>query len=150
MQTTPDSRAQNTGDLVPATVRQLLAKGEEIETRYEMKRSEVYATATRLIILRDSQTTSHDYQKIAGVRDIARSNVWLILCGVGLFALGGTSAVFPVAGGALILLGILTKARRVELLVTGLREPVVLDGAREVLGPLVQRLAEKGVRKLSS
>ncbi len=58
--------------------------------------------------------------------------------------------MFPVAGGALILLSILTKARRVELLVTGLREPVVLDGAREVLGPLAQRLAEKGVRKLSS
>jgi hypothetical protein len=150
MQTTPDSRSKSAGDLVPAAVRQLLAKGEEIETRYEMKRSEVYATATRLIILRDGQTTSHDYQKIAGVRDIARSNVWLILCGVGLFALGGTNAVFPVAGGALILLGILTKAHRVELLVTGLREPVVLDGAREVLGPLAHRLAEKGVRKLST
>lgn len=150
MQTTPDGRAQNTGDLVPAEVRQLLAEGEEIETRYEMKRSEAYATATRLIILRDGQTISHDYHKIAGVRDTARSNVWLILCGVGLFALGGTNAVFPVAGGALLLLGIFMKAHRIELLVTGLREPVVLDGAREVLGPLVQRLAAKGARKLSS
>jgi len=149
MQSTPGGHAQAKDDLVPAAVRQLLATGEEIETRYEMKGSEAYATSARLIILQNSQITSHDYQKIAGVRDIARSNVWIILCGVGLFALGGTNAVFPVAGGALILLGILMRAHRVELLVTGLREPVVLDGAREVLGPLAQKLTEKGVRKLS-
>ena len=150
MRTTPEGETDSKTALVPAAVRQLLAKGEEVEIRYEMKNSEAYATATRLILLRDGQAASHDYQKIAGVREIVRSNVWLILCGVGLFALGGTSPVFPVAGGALILLGILTRARRVELLVTGLREPAVLDGAREVLGPLVQRLAAKGARKLSS
>jgi hypothetical protein len=119
----PTPNAGNPESLVPAAVRQLLVKGEEVEARYELKGAQAYATATRLIILRG---------------------------GFVLFAFGGTSAFFPVAGAALILLGILTRARRLELLVTGVREPVVLNGAREVLGPLVQKLSEKGARKLGA
>jgi hypothetical protein len=146
----PTPNAGNPESLVPAAVRQLLVKGEEVEARYELKGAQAYATATRLIILRGEETASHNYDHIAGTRDISSTNVWLILGGFALFAFGGTSAFFPVAGAALILLGILTRARRLELLVTGVREPVVLNGAREVLGPLVQKLSEKGARKLGA
>lgn len=149
MKTPSPGATGTTDDLVPAFVRQLLAKDEEVEVRYELKGAEAYATAKRLIVLRGDRTATHEYQKIAGIREMSRSNVWFILCGVALFALGGTSAIFPMAGGALILFGLLTRARRVELLVTGIREPIILDGSREVLGPLVQRLTEKGSRKLT-
>jgi len=138
------------GDLIPAVVKKLLFSGEEVEARYVLKGSEAYATAKRLIILRGDATTSHNYDQIAGTREIARSNVWFILAGVTMFALGGTSVLFPVAGAALILVGVLTRARRLELLVNGVREPVVLDGAREVLKPLVQKLNERGARKLGA
>lgn len=140
----PDSKAV----LIPNVVRRILGEHEEVEVRYELKGAEVYATPTRLIIIRDEQTSAHEYRQIAAAREIGRSNVWLILCGVAFFALGGTSAIFPVVGAALLLLGIFTRARRVELLLTGIKEPVVLDGAREVLVPFVQRLVEKGARRL--
>ncbi len=135
--------------LIPDAVRHILASGEEVEVRYQMKAAEAYATATRLIIFREGRTSSHEYRHIAAAREIARTNAWLILAGVALFALGGTSTIFPVAGAGLILLGIFTRARRVELLVTGIKEPIILDGAREVLGPLVQRLTDRGSRRLS-
>jgi len=131
-------------------VRELLPADEEIEVRYVVKGAEAYATTRRLIILRDGRTSSHQYSSIAGVREISRSNAWLILAGVAMFALGGTSPIFPVAGAGLILLGVLTRARRVELLVNGLKEPVVLDGAREVLVPLAERLHSKGAQKLGA
>jgi hypothetical protein len=130
-------------------VRFVLAKGEEIEVRYELKGSTAFATATRLLILRNEHVTSHEYGKIAATRETSKSNIWFILCGVALFALGGTSAIFPVAGAGLILLGILTQTRRVELLVNGQRDPIALDGSREVLGPLVQRLTDRGARKMT-
>lgn len=117
--------------------------------RYQLKGSAVFATATRLIILRHGRVSSHEYNRIAATRQTSRSNTWLILCGVALFALGGTSAIFPVAGAGLILLGILVQSRRVDLLVNGLKEPVSLDGAREVLDPLVQRLTDRGARKMT-
>lgn len=147
------SSPRDTGDathLVPASVRQLLATGEVIEVRYVMKGAEVYATPTRLIILRSGETHSFEYRRIAGLREITHVNVWLILCGVACFALGGTSAVFPVAGAAFVLLGIMLRARGVELLVSGRHEPVQLNGAREVVGPLTRRLIEKGAPKLGS
>jgi hypothetical protein len=150
MQPAPEDHTTDNVKLVPGHVRQLLANGEEVEVRYEMKGAEAFATPTRLIILRGGQTSSHDYKKIAGTREITRTNVWFILCGVALFALGGTSTIFPVAGAVLVLIGVLTRARRVEVLVTGLKEPIVLDGTREVLGPLVQRLTERGARRLAA
>ena len=140
----------DSGRLVPDSVRELLPADEEIEVRYVVKGAEAYATTRRLIILRDGRTSSHQYSSIAGVREISRSNAWLILAGVAMFALGGTSPIFPVAGAGLILLGVLTRARRVELLVNGLKEPVVLDGAREVLVPLAERLHSKGAQKLGA
>jgi len=135
---------------VPLAVRQLLRTDEEVDTRYEMKGAEVYATAARLIVLRDGETASFEYHKVAGFREITHVNPWLILCGVALFALGGRSALFPVAGAALILLGIMVRTRELELLVTGYREPIRLKGAREVLSPLVERLARKQIRRLGS
>jgi hypothetical protein len=145
---TPISSADS--NLIPPVVKQMLSSGEDVEVRYVVKGAEAYATIKRLIILRDGKTSSHQYDHIAGVREISRSNVWIILAGVAMFALGGTSPIFPVAGAGLILLGVLTRARRVELLVNGVREPVVLDGAREVLVPLAERLHEKGARKLGA
>ncbi len=133
----------NRGDLIPGVVKQLLAPGEEVEARYEMMGSEAYATGRRLIILRSGKTTNLNYDRIATMREFSRTNIWLMLGGVALFALGGTSPVFPVAGASLILFSVLARSRRVEIFVTGLKEPVVLDGAREVLVPLVQKLAEK-------
>ena len=135
---------------LPAAVRQLLGAGEEVEVRYELKGAEAYATATRLIILRDGVADSFEYRTIAGLREVTHVNVWLILCGVALFALGGTSTAFPVAGAALLLLGIMVRARELELLVTGRREPVRLNGVREVMGPLTRRLTERGARPLRS
>jgi len=146
---TSTGKNERKDDLVPEPVKRILSKGEEVEVRYEMKGSVAYATATRLIIFRDGGVASHEYTRIAATRETSRSNTWFILCGVALFALGGTSAIFPVAGAGLILLGILTQARRVELLVTGLTEPVVLDGSREVVNPLVQRLTDRGSRKMA-
>ncbi len=108
-----------------------------------LKHAEAYATTTRLIVLRDGQTTSLAYDRIATTRDISKSNVWLILGGMALFALGGTSTLFPVAGAILVLVGALARSRRLEIFVTGLTQSVVLDGAREVLGPLTQKLAQK-------
>jgi hypothetical protein len=142
--------SNDSGNLVPPVVRELLSSDEEVEVRYVVKGAEAYATIKRLIILRDGQTSSHQYDHIAGVREISRSNAWVILAGVAMFALGGTSAIFPVAGAGLILLGVLTRARRVELLVNGVKEPVVIDGAREVLVPLAERLHQRGARKLGA
>ncbi|MBN1153145.1 MAG: hypothetical protein JXA58_08035 [Dehalococcoidia bacterium] len=128
-------------------MKQRLSDSEPIEVRYEVKGAAVYATPTRLMIFRDSVVSSHDYAQISGYRQTARSNPWLILCGVVLFAFGGTSPALPVAGAVFILLGVLSRARRIELLVSGVRQPVVLDGAREVLDPLAARLTEKGSRR---
>lgn len=128
----------------------MLSSGEDVEVRYVVKGAEAYATIKRLIILRDGRTFSHQYDHIAGVREISRSNAWVILAGVAMFALGGTSAIFPVAGAGLILLGVLTRARRLELLVNGVKEPVILDGAREVLVPLAEKLHAKGAQRLGA
>ncbi len=122
----PPETPDDASSLVPDVVRQLLSPEEDIEARYEMKGSEAYATPKWLIILRGGQTTNIAYDRIATTRDISKTNTWLIL-----------------AGAALILLGVLAKSRRIEIFVTGLKEPVVLDGAREVLGPLAKKLAEK-------
>lgn len=146
----PKDHRDDSAGLVPDSVRGLLSADEEIDARYVIKGAEAYATMRRLIILRDGQTSSHQYSSIAGVREISRSNAWLILAGVAMFALGGTSPIFPVSGAGLILLGVLTRARRLELLVTGLKEPVVLDGAREVLVPLAERLHSKGAQRLGA
>ncbi len=143
MSNAPRSNSDNHANLVPPVVKGLLAPDEQVEARYELKRAEAYATSSRLIILRAGQTVSHAYSQIAGVREFSRTHAWLILGGAALFILGGTSPAFPVAGAALILIGVLSRSRRVEILVTGLREPVLLDGAGEVLGPLAKKLSEK-------
>lgn len=131
-------------DLVPDVVKQLLSSDEEVEARYELKGSEAFATQKRLIVLQGGETTNIAYDRIATTRDTSRTNAWLIILGAALFALGGTSLLFPAAGAALILLGTLVRSRRrIEVYVTGLKEPVVLDGAREVLGPLSAKLTEK-------
>ncbi|MBN1629735.1 MAG: hypothetical protein JW990_08225 [Thermoleophilia bacterium] len=148
MDASSTGKHNNPDTLVPDSVRFVLTKGEEVEIRYQLKGATAFATATRLIILRYGRVSSHEYSKIAAVRETSRSNTWFILCGVALFALGGMSAAFPVAGAGLILLGVLTQSRRVELLVTGLKDAVVLDGSREVLTPLVQRLTDRGTRKM--
>ena len=148
METPSTGKVGDEGGLIPEAVKRILSQGEEVEARYEMKGSEAYATGNRLIIVRDGQTQSHEYRKIAATHEISHSNAWLMLAGVALFALGGTSTAFPVAGAAMILLGVFTRTRRVELLVTGMKEPLVLHGTHEVLGPLVQRLTDRGVKKL--
>lgn len=127
----------------------MLSPDEDVEARYEMKGAEAYATPKRLIVLRGGQTTTIAYDRIATTRDVAKTNAWIILAGAALFFFGGTSLAFPAAGAALILLGVLVRARRVEIFVTGLKDPVVLDGAREVLGPLAQKLADKRGRPLA-
>ncbi len=129
--------------LVPAVVTRLLEKGEEVEARYVLKDAEAYATSTRLIILRGGEPTILTYDRISTTRDVSTSNAWVILIGVALFALGGTSTLFPVAGAILILFGAIVKKRRLELFVTGIKEAIVLAGAREVLGPLAEKLAQK-------
>ena len=134
---------RNGKDLVPDVVKQLLSPDEEVEARYELKGYEAFATQKRLIVLHRGETTNMAYDRIATTRDTSRTNAWLIIFGAALFALGGTSLIFPAAGAALILLGTLVRPRRIEVYVTGLKEPVVLDGAREVLGPLSEKLAEK-------
>jgi hypothetical protein len=144
--------APQTGDLnelIPDVVRRLLLPQEEVEARYVLKGAEVYAMSSRLILVRGGDTTTIEYERIATTRDTSKMNTWLILAGVALFALGGTSPIFPVAGASLILLGVLARSRRLELFVTGFKESVVLEGAREVLGPLTQRLAEKRAKPSS-
>ncbi len=145
MSKVPRSNSDGDADLVPPVVKGLLGPDEEVEARYELKRAEVYATPSRLIILRAGQTVSHAYSQIAGVRELSRTHAWLIIGGAALFVLGGTSPAFPVAGAALILIGVLSRSRRLEILVNGLREPVLLDGTREVVGPLAQKVSEKRV-----
>ncbi len=132
--------------LVPAVVTRLLEKGEEVEARYVLKDAEAYATSTRLIILRGGEPTSLTYDRISTTRDVSTSNAWVILIGVALFALGGTSTLFPVAGAILILFGAIVKKRRLELFVTGIKGAIVLAGAREVLGPLAEKLAQKRIK----
>lgn len=143
MLTTPSDESASVDSLVPAVVRNLLSKDEEVEARYVLKGAEAYATGARLIVMRAGEPTVFAYDRIATTRDISKTNTWLILCGVALFALGGTSPIFPVAGAMLILLGVLAKSRRIEVFVTGLKESIILAGAREVLGPLAERLAQK-------
>ena len=82
---------------MPAVVTRLLEKGEEVEARYVLKDAEAYATSTRLIILRGGEPTILTYDRISTTRDVSTSNAWVILIGVALFALGGTSTLFPVA-----------------------------------------------------
>ncbi len=142
--TSPEStRKRDDQNLIPGVVKQLLSSGEDVEARYELRASEAYATPKRLIVVRNGETTNIGYDRIATIRDTSKPNVWLILFGVALFAFGGTSLMFPAAGAALILLGVLLRPRKMEIFVTGLKEPVVLDGAREVLGPLSRKIAEK-------
>jgi hypothetical protein len=146
MSTPPSSEPASAKSLVPAVVKQLLANGEEVEARYVLKGAEVYATSNRLVILRGAETTSITYDRIATTRDISTSNTWLILFGVALIALGGTSTLFPVAGAILILYGAIARRRKLEIFVTGFKESVILAGAREVLGPLTEKLAQKRVK----
>lgn len=136
-------------ELVPDVVRRLLLPQEEVEVRYVLKGAEAYATGTRLIVMREGEPTVIAYDRIATTRDLSKTNTWLILGGVALFALGGTSTIFPVAGALLILVGVLARSRRIEIFVTGLKESVILDGAREVLGPLAERLAQKRAKPSS-
>lgn len=133
----------NGKDLVPDVVKHLLSSDEDVEARYELKGYEAFATPSRLIVVHRGETTNIAYDRIATTRDTSRTNAWLIILGAALFALGGTSLLFPAAGAALILLGTLVRSRRIEVYVTGFKEPVVLDGAREVLGPLSSKLSEK-------
>jgi hypothetical protein len=141
---------QSSDRAVPDAVTRSLASGEEIEVRYELKRAEAFATTRRLIVAAaEGDPAFYDYDRISAVREISRVNNLLILAGVALFALGGTSTLFPVGGAVLIMLGIFARSLRVELLVTGVKEPVVLNGAREVLEPLAQRLVERGSRRLT-
>jgi hypothetical protein len=144
--------APQTGDLnelIPDVVRRLLLSQEEVEARYVLKGAEAYATSNRLIVMRAGEPTVFAYDRIATTRDVSKTNTWLILGGVALFALGGTSPIFPVAGALLVLVGVLAKSRRTEIFVTGLKESLILEGAREVLGPLTQRLSEKRAKPSS-
>jgi len=139
-----------TEPLVPETVRRLLATGESVDVRYVAKGAEAYATDSRLIILRGGETASIQYKDMAGVSESRRVASWLILAGAALIALGTSNMVFPVAGAVLVLLGVFRGAHRLAILVSGRSEPEVLEGAGEVIGPLLQRLTERGARKLNA
>jgi hypothetical protein len=139
-----------TEPLVPDTVRRLLATGETVDVRYVAKGAEAYATDSRLFILRGGETSSILYKDIAGVSESHRVAPWLILAGAALVALGTSNMVFPVAGAVLVLVGVFRGSHRLEVLVSGRSEPEVLEGAREVIGPLLQRLTERGARKLNA
>jgi hypothetical protein len=136
--------------LIPEVVRRLLNTGESVEVRYVTRGAEAFATDSRLIILRSGQPASVRYADMAGVTESRRTAPWLILAGAALIALGTTSTLFPVAGAALVLLGMFRGSRRVGILVSGRSEPEVLDGAREVIEPLLQRLTERGVRRFDA
>jgi len=150
MQQEPSRTADNAESLVPDIVRRLLATGETVDVRYVAKGAEAYATDSRLIILRGGETSSIHYQDVAGVSESHRVAPWFILAGAALIALGTSNMAFPIAGAALVMLGVFSGARRLEILVSGRSQPEVLEGARGVIGPLLQRLTEKGARNLNA
>ena len=136
--------------LVPDVVKRLLTPEETIDTRYVASGAEAYATETRLIILRAGEPASIRYADMAGISATRRTTPWFILAGAALIALGSANMVFPVAGAALILLGMFRGTLRIDIFVTGRSQPESLEGAREVMEPLIQRLAAKGVRRLDA
>jgi len=136
--------------LVPDVVRRLLTAGETIDTRYVARGAEAFATDARLIILRAGEPASIHYSDMAGISETRRTASWFILAGAALIALGTTNMVFPVAGAALILLGMFRGTLRVDIFVSGRSQPETLEGAKEVMEPLVQRLTGKGVRRLDA
>jgi len=135
---------------VPDIVLRLLASGETIEVRYVARGAEAFATDSRLIILRSGEPSSIRYVDMAGVSLSRRTAPWLVLAGAALIALGTTNMLFPVAGAALVLLGIVRGSRRLEILVSGRSTPEVLEGAHEVIEPLLQRLTERGARRFDA
>ncbi len=147
MQPTSEQIANGADALVPDIVRRLLAPGETVDVRYVTRGAEAFATGSRLIILRFGEPASIRYADMAGVSESRRTAPWLILAGAALIALGTTNSLFPVAGAALVLLGMFRGARRLEILVSGRSQPEVLEGAREVIEPLLQRLTERGARR---
>ena len=103
----------------------------------------IYATSARLIKVRGKDVTSYDYPGLAGVRESPRYNVWLILCGTAFIAGSGLNFVFPVAGAALIILGIFMKSRVLEISSTTHAEPLRLEGDSQALNALLLLLKRK-------
>ncbi len=146
----PSGPEDDSDSLVPDVVRRLLSSGETIQVRYVARGAQAFATESRLIISRYGEPASIRYADIAGVAESRRTAPWLVLAGAALIALGTSNMLFPVAGAALVLVGMLRGSRRLEILVSGRSEPEILEGAREVIEPLLQRLTERGARRFDA
>ncbi len=127
----------------PECVTQLLSRGETMEAGFRMTGCAVYATSARLIRVRGKNVTSYDYPSLAGVRESTRYNVWFILCGAAFIAMSGLNSVFPVAGAALIFVGIVMKSRVLEISSATHAEPLRLEGDSQALNALLLLLKRK-------
>lgn len=127
----------------PEHVTQMLSRGETLEEGFRMTGCVVYATSTRLIRVHGRDVTSYTYPELVRVRESARYSVWLILCGAAFIAVSGLNSVFPVAGAALIILGIFFKSRVLEISSAAYAEPLRLEGDSQALNALLLRLKEK-------
>lgn len=138
---------------VPQQIRNILAKGEVVERKFNVEEYRLYATDRRLIQVKDRNIRDFDYAHISSVAYTLKRYLWLIGIGIPLIILGAVLYSLPVwglfawfliiIGLILIIVGAVHKEEFIEANIVGVSKLTKYKGQRQTLHALLQLIRQK-------
>jgi len=138
---------------IPKQIRNILAKDEIVDRKFNVEEYRLYATDRRLIQLKDRNIRDFDYAHISSVTYTLKRYLWLLAIGIPLIILGAVLYSLPdwglfawfliIIGLVLIIVGAVHKEEFIEANIVGVSKPTKYKGQRQTLHALLRLIREK-------
>ena len=141
---------------IPQQIKNLLTEDESVESLFDLKGCQLYATSERLLMTKGKNIRDFDYAYISSVAYRLERYWQVAVIGIAMMAAGGLLVLFTdtpltpllaiigvICGLLCIIAGILIKSEWVEINVVGLSKPIKCEGTRQDLDCLSRLVRQK-------